>query len=167
VSTDCYARGVAKDPFDDPRLTALGLLVETHDGVLAELAVVHARYDLSGQDAGVLMRLARSPGRRLRMTDLATQTALSTSGITRIVDRLERRDLVRRELSPDDRRSWLAVLTDAGHQRLREELRPLLDAIQHTLFDPLTPAQRDAFLDALRTVRNAVRPAAARISLSQ
>ena len=48
-------------------------------------------------DFDVLIRLARSPGQQLRMTDLATQTALSTSGITRVVDRLEKRGLVRRE----------------------------------------------------------------------
>jgi len=155
---------VAKDPFDDPRLTALGLFVEAHDGVLGELAAVHAHYNLSGADAGVLMRLVRSPGRRLRMTDLAAQTDLSTSGITRIVDRLERRGLVRRELSPNDRRSWLAVLTDTGYQRLRTELRPLLATIQRTLLDPLADAQRDTFLQALRTLRDTLRPAAARVT---
>ncbi|MCA1694087.1 MAG: MarR family transcriptional regulator [Actinobacteria bacterium] len=156
--------GMSKDPFDDPRLTALGLFVEAHDGVLGELAAVHALYNLSGADAGVLMRLVRSPGRRLRMTDLAAQTALSTSGITRIVDRLERRGLVRRELSLDDRRSWLAVLTDTGHQCLRTELRPLLATIQRTLLDPLADAERDTFLQALRTLRDTLRPAAARVT---
>jgi DNA-binding MarR family transcriptional regulator len=155
---------VAKDPFDDPRLTALGLFVEAHDGVLAELAAVHARHGLSGPDAGVLMRLARSPNHRLRMTDLAAQTALSTSGITRVVDRLARQDLVRRELSADDRRSWFAVLTDAGHHKLRTELRPLLAAIQRSMFDPLTPPQRDDFLHALRTLRDTVRPAAVQLT---
>lgn len=152
---------MAKDPFDDPRLTALGLFVEAHDGVLADLAAVHARYDLSGQDAGVLLRLARSPGRRLRMTDLAAQTALSTSGITRIVDRLESRGLVRRDLSATDRRSSFAALTDSGQERLKDELGPLVAAIQATLFDPLTTAQCEGFLDALRALRDTSRPAAA------
>jgi DNA-binding MarR family transcriptional regulator len=160
VSSILYAEPMKDDPFDDPRLTALGLFVEAYDGVLAVLDAVHARYGLSGPDAGVLMRLARSPGGRLRMTDLAAQTALSTSGITRIVDRLERRDLVRRDVSASDRRSALAVLTDAGHQRLRDEIGPLLDAIQRTVFDPLTADQIDGFLEALRVLRDAVRPAA-------
>ena len=64
------------------------------------------------------MRLARSPGRRLRMTDLAGQTSLSTSGVTRVVDRMDRDGLVRREACASDRRSSYAVITDAGLARL-------------------------------------------------
>ena len=66
----------------------------------------------------VLVQLSESPGRRLRMTDLAERVLLSRSGLTRLVDRLEKEGLVRREPCPDDARGTFTVLTDAGQQRL-------------------------------------------------
>ena len=74
------------DPLDDPRLTAMGLLIEAYQGLTARLDPVHAAHGLSGSDFDTLIRLARSTGRQLRMTDLAAQTSMSTSGITRIVE---------------------------------------------------------------------------------
>jgi len=166
VSKISYDRPMARTgaEFDDPRLTLAGLLIEAHAGVIAELGAVHAAHGLAGTDFDALIRLARSPGRRLRMCDLAAQMALSNSGITRIVDRLERRQLVRREVPPGDRRSFQVALTSAGHDLLRADVPPLLDAIQRSLIDPLTPHQLSALTDGLRAVRDAVRPAAATVS---
>lgn len=155
-----YAGGMTA-ALDDPRLTAMGLLVEVYGGVTARLDVVHAAHGLSGTDFDVLIRLARSPGQQLRMTDLAAQTGLSTSGITRIVDRLERAGLVARQVAPGDRRSSLAVLTTAGVERLDGLLPPLLEEIDRWLTGPLSPAQLSALLDSLHTVRAGVRPHAA------
>lgn len=148
------------DVFDDPRLTAVGLLVETYGGLMACLNEVHARHGLSNTDFDALIRLARSPGRQLRMGDLAAQTALSTSGITRIVDRLERSRLVHRQASPGDRRGATAALTDTGLAHLEHLLPDLLQAIDHYLTGPLAPGQLDTLLDALRRVRQEVHPEA-------
>ncbi|MQA03636.1 MAG: MarR family transcriptional regulator [Streptosporangiales bacterium] len=144
--------------FDDPRLTAVGLLVETHGGLTARLNEVHFRHGLTGIDFDALIRIARSPDQQLRLGDLAAQTGLSTSGITRIVDRLERGELVRRTRSPGDRRGWAAVLTDTGLARLEQLLPDLLAAIERYLTGQLTPDQLDALLDALHRIRRAVRP---------
>ena len=67
----------------------------------------------------VLVQLAEAPDHRLRMTDLADRVLLSRSGLTRMIDRLERDSLVRREPVPDDARGMYAVLTRAGVDRLR------------------------------------------------
>jgi MarR family 2-MHQ and catechol resistance regulon transcriptional repressor len=151
---------MADDLFADPRLTASGLFIEAFEGYLARLDQVHAQNGLVGSDFDTLVRLARSPGRRLRMTDLASQTALSTSGMTRVVDRLEARGLVRRIACPGDRRSLLVELTDTGSERLDADIPPLLDAIQRWLIDPIPADQFPLFLAALRAVRGAVRPGA-------
>lgn len=148
------------EDFDDPRLTAMGLLIEVYEGVTARLDPVHARHGLSGNDFDTLIRLARSSEGRLRMTDLAIQTSLSTSGITRIVDRLERHGLVRREPCPVDRRGSFAVLTDKGEHRLRAVLPELLDEITVCFTAVLGTERLDALTDALRVVRDAVRPGA-------
>jgi DNA-binding MarR family transcriptional regulator len=66
-----------------------------------------------------LMHLSEAPGKGLRMSELASACALSLSGMSRIVSRLEAQGLVERERSSGDRRGLNAVLTDAGLGRLR------------------------------------------------
>jgi DNA-binding MarR family transcriptional regulator len=111
-------------------------------------------------DFDVLMRLARSPGNQLRMTDLAAQTSLSTSGVTRVVDRLERQGLLRRQACPSDRRSWYAVVTEAGLHRLDETLPGHLNLVEQWFTGQLEPEALHNLLEALRTVRDAVHPCA-------
>ncbi len=77
----------------------------------------------------VLVQLAEAPQRRLRMTELAESVLLSRSGITRLVDRLERDGLVRREPCTDDARGTYAVITDDGVDRLREAARVHLSGV--------------------------------------
>ena len=146
--------------FDDPRLTAMGLLAETFVGLQAKLMPVVTAAGLSLTDFDVLLRLARSADQRLRMSDLATQTALSTSGITRVVDRLEDRGLARRETCPSDRRGAFAVLTDPGQQVLTDMVGAHVRDIDRWFTGLLTPGQLDTLLGALRIVRDEVRPGA-------
>jgi DNA-binding MarR family transcriptional regulator len=105
-------------PFDDPRITAMGLFTEAFTGLTARVSEQLANHGVSIVEFEVLIRLARSPRGQLRMTDLAAQTQLTTSGITRVVDRLERTGLVCRQACPTDRRSSFAVITDAGRARM-------------------------------------------------
>ena len=67
----------------------------------------------------VLLELSAAPACRLRMHELARAVVLSRSGLTRLVDRLERAGLLRREPDPADRRGSYAVLTDEGREMLR------------------------------------------------
>jgi DNA-binding MarR family transcriptional regulator len=67
----------------------------------------------------VLVQLAEAPEDRLRMQELADAVLLSKSGVTRLVDRMERAGLVERTRCADDRRGTFATLTGAGRSRLR------------------------------------------------
>jgi MarR family transcriptional regulator, 2-MHQ and catechol-resistance regulon repressor len=145
---------------NDPRFTAMGLFAEAFTGLTNRFAVQLDQHRLSAVEFEVLMRLARTPGRRLRMSDLAAQTSLSTSGVTRVVDRMDREGLIERQACSTDRRSSYAVITDAGLKRLDGVLPGHLDLIERWLVGPLTPAQLEAFLDALRALRDAVNPCA-------
>jgi DNA-binding MarR family transcriptional regulator len=80
--------------------------------LLAERQLPLASYD-------VLVQLVEAPERRLRMSELAERVLLSRSGLTRLVDRLEREGLVRREVCEDDARGLFTVLTAEGFDRLR------------------------------------------------
>jgi len=146
--------------FDDPRFTAIGLFAEAFTGLSSRFAAQFEQHRVSPVEFEVLMRLARSPQNRLRMTDLAGQTSLSTSGVTRVVDRMDRGGLIRREACPSDRRSSFAVITDAGLARLDEILPGHLELVQRWFIDQLTPDQLAQMLESLRTIRDAVNPCA-------
>jgi MarR family 2-MHQ and catechol resistance regulon transcriptional repressor len=145
---------------NDPRFTAMGLFAEAYTGLTTRFAAQFDQHRLSAVEFEVLMRLARSPGHRLRMTDLAGQTSLSTSGVTRVVDRMDRDGLVRREACASDRRSSYAVITEAGRDRLDQVLPGHLELIEQWFISQLSPAQLDGLLSALRTIRDAVNPCA-------
>jgi len=76
------------------------------------------RHDLPLASFEVLRALDRQSGRRLRMAELADQVALSRSGVSRVVDRLERQGLVHRQTCDADLRGTFAALTYMGRQHL-------------------------------------------------
>lgn len=71
----------------------------------------------------VLLELSAAGG-RLRMHELARAVILSRSGLTRLVDRLAKAGLLRREPDPEDGRGSFAVLTEEG-ARMRERMWPV------------------------------------------
>jgi DNA-binding MarR family transcriptional regulator len=93
--------------------------------------------DLPLRSYEVLLLLHDAPQRRLRMTDLSRSVLLSPSGVTRLVDRLEREGLVRRERCPEDGRGYNAVLTDDGAARLRRARATHLAGVRRLFLDKL------------------------------
>jgi DNA-binding MarR family transcriptional regulator len=94
-------------------LTAHAELTERMDAALRAADVIPLRW----YDA--LFSLYEAPGRRLRLAEMAKATLLTRSGLTRLVDRLERFGLLTREPCEDDARGAFAVLTTEGLQALR------------------------------------------------
>jgi DNA-binding MarR family transcriptional regulator len=149
---------VSEDLVGDERITAVGLLHEVFSGLMGKFSAQLSQHGLAMIEFEVLIRLARSPQGQLRMTDLSTQTSLTSSGVTRVVDRLERDGLVCRTACPTDRRSSYAVINEAGKERLAAILPDHLALIDRWLTGLLTPQQLESMLDGLRIVRDAVRP---------
>jgi len=79
----------------------------------AELVAEHG---LSLSSYEVLLFLVDAPGGLMRMSDLADSVLLSRSGLTRLVDRLERQGLVRRASCPSDLRGQNAIVTERGRE---------------------------------------------------
>jgi DNA-binding MarR family transcriptional regulator len=128
---------------DDETLSAWRALLNVHARVTArvESALAEAGFPpLSWYD--VLWPLHRAPGRRLRVGALAEQVTLSRTGLTRLLDRVERDGLIRREPAPEDRRGSYVVITAAGSAVLRKMWpvyeRALDDAFAARLRDPRT-----------------------------
>ena len=95
--------------------------LRVHAALVRELGrELELAHDLPVTHYEVLLYLDNAPDHRLRMSELASSVLLSQSGITRLVDRLEREGLVERVPCADDRRGLWAILTDAGRSRLAE-----------------------------------------------
>ncbi|MFK3982633.1 MarR family winged helix-turn-helix transcriptional regulator [Micromonospora sp. NPDC050397] len=134
--------------------------MEVHTGLTTRIATQLEQHGLSPVEFEVLMRLTRSPEHRLRMSHLAAQTSLSTSGVTRVVDRMERVGLLYRHACPSDRRSLYAVMTPAGVARLDETLPGHLELIERWFVSQLEPEALQTLLGSLRVLRDAVHPGA-------
>jgi DNA-binding MarR family transcriptional regulator len=148
------------EAYEDPRITAFGLLTEVHNSLVNRLGQQATKQELSAPEFSVLIRLARSPDRRLRLSDLATQTALSTSGVTRLVDRLEHRGLITREPCPTDRRGSYATLTPTGTDLTNKLAAKNAKIIDRWFTGLLNPAQLEDFLGTLRIIRDEIHPGA-------
>ncbi len=93
----------------------------------AELSSAH-KLPLSSYE--VLLNLEAAPGQRRRMAELADSVLLSRSGMTRLVDRLEKDGLLRRDTCTDDGRGAFAVLTEKGAAALAQARRTHLDGVR-------------------------------------
>ncbi|HEX4484192.1 MAG TPA: MarR family transcriptional regulator [Solirubrobacteraceae bacterium] len=82
----------------------------------------------------VLDRLEDASGGRMRMCDLAEQAQLSRSGLTRLVDRLEREQLLERCSCEQDARGSFACLTESGRARLAEARVTHLTVVREQFF---------------------------------
>jgi DNA-binding MarR family transcriptional regulator len=96
-------------------------LVRAHACLVKRLdAQLEAEHGLPLTSHEVLLRLSETPGGKMRMHDIASSVLLSRSGLTRLVDRLERDGLVDRCSCENDARGAYAVITDAGRAKLAE-----------------------------------------------
>ncbi|MFI1887860.1 MarR family winged helix-turn-helix transcriptional regulator [Streptomyces jumonjinensis] len=123
------------------RAVWLGLL-STHMRLLRTLdteLVAAERIPLSSFE--VLLTVAEAPESRVRMKDIAASLLISRSGLTRIVDDLERQGLVVREKCPTDARGFDAVLTDAGRKAYRRARKVHLTNLRGEFLDKLTDDQ--------------------------
>ena len=108
-------------------------LLRAHAATTRQLnAQLLADHGLTISDYEVLLRLSRSPDRRMRRVDLAGEILLTASGVTRLLDGLEQSGFVERGTCASDRRVVYAVLTDAGAEKLEaasESHRAQIDAL--------------------------------------
>ncbi len=112
------------------QLTAWRSFLRAHATITRTLeAELEAEQALSLAAYDVLVQLAEAPGRRLRMTELSDAVLLSRSGVTRLVDRMERSGLVARSRVAGDGRGVAAELTETGLVRLRTASRTHLSGV--------------------------------------
>lgn len=129
------------------RLTALGGRI-IEDGM--------ATHGLSVADFDVLAALRRSgPPYELKPTDLARTLMLSPAGMTSRLDRLERAGWIERRMAPDDRRSFLVRLNDAGFAKVDEAVTGHVDR-EEEMLSALTYRERDQLDSLLRKLLRSI-----------
>lgn len=142
---------------DRERLGAWRLFLETHARVLDVLEnELNEDEDLQLSWYDVLVQLSEAPDRRLRMQELADAVLLSKSGLTRLVDRMEKAGLVQREACTDDRRGTYAVLTDRGLERLEDAFPAHARGVQEHFTGHLSPDEARVMTAAFRRVLDAL-----------
>ena len=95
----------------------------------------------------VLHHLQEAPGGRMRMCDLADEAQLSRSGLTRMVDRLEREGLLERCSCEHDARGSYACLTGAGHERVEAARVTHLAVVREHFFSRFSETELSALAD--------------------
>jgi DNA-binding MarR family transcriptional regulator len=135
---------------DDERLRLMGLVIRSHRRLT----------DLLGRELedavgiplvwfDVLIHVGGAPDGRLTMSRLSADVALTTGGVTRLVDRMVEAGLVARQNCPNDRRSVHVVLTPDGQSMLHRAVTAHIEGIDRHLMAPLDPADRVALEVAL------------------
>jgi len=106
----------------------------------------------------VLVHLEEESPDGIPMTELADQILYSKSGFTRVIDRMEDADLVRRVRPPNDRRSILVVPTEKGTETLARARRHHRDGIQRHFSEHLSDTDVKALTHALEKISAHARP---------
>ena len=138
-------------------------LLRVHSALVKALdAELLAGHDLPLTSYEVLINLQAAPDHRRRMAELAEGVLLSRSGMTRLVDRLEREGLLERDACDSDGRGTFAVLTDKGEALLSQARRTHLDGVRERFLRHFSPAE----LEQLAGYWNRVLPGAADLTRS-
>jgi DNA-binding MarR family transcriptional regulator len=128
--------------------------VETHAAIVRRLDEdLRSQSGLTLSSFEVLYELTRAPGNRLRMAELADRLLFTRSGVTRLVDRLERDGLVERNDCAHDGRGVYAILTKAGFEVFETACGPHIDGVRRLFFERL-----DGWDDVLRRLLHQLAP---------
>jgi len=141
---------------DDERIRLMGLLVRTHRRLTESLGrELEQSVGIPLVFFDVLIHVGAAPEGRLTMSTLSSDVALTTGGVTRLVDRMADAGLVARENCPSDRRSIYVVLTPEGRVVLERAVAQHVDSIDRHLMSHLDGDDRAALEVVLTKVLDA------------
>jgi len=120
-------------------------LLRAHAGLVKALdAELERAHGLGLSSFEMLLRLDAAPERRMRMCDLAESVLLSRSGLTRLVDRLERDGYVGRHSCEADARGSFAVLSESGAEIVRAARATHIEAVRRHFLGRFSAAELDS-----------------------
>ena len=143
-----------KRPRPTPAQTAYVALLSTADRVRTFFETVCAPFDITGQQYNVLRILRGAEPEGLPTLTIAVRMIERTPGITRMIDRLEAKGLVAREVRPHDRRCVYCRITAKGLGLLKALDGPVEEA-NHAAFAGLDEAELEQLVALLAKTRRA------------
>ena len=124
--------------------------LRAHAALTRELSSrLEALHELTLSDFDVLVQLYFADDRRMRRIDLARSVLLTASGITRLLDGLERGGLVAKERCASDARVTYAVLTEAGVRKIEEARESHNADIEELFGSRFAPEEREQLAELL------------------
>ena len=128
----------------DPTLGPWIRFLRAHAAITRQLSArLEAQHGLTLSDFDVMAQLYLAPERSLRRVDLARQVLLTASGITRLLDGLERAGWVEKARCDSDARVTYAVLTEEGTQKFEAVRATHVADIEELFGARLTDEERD------------------------
>jgi DNA-binding MarR family transcriptional regulator len=135
---------------DTEPMTILGRAYRLSNLVRPSIEATFASFGLDRGEFDVISTLRRSgPPYRLTPTEMYSSLMISSGGLTHRLDRLEKAGLIRREKSPNDGRSVLVALTEAGIALAEKAIRTDM-ADEARFLNGLGPEEREALAGLLR-----------------
>jgi DNA-binding MarR family transcriptional regulator len=140
---------------ETPEVQAWAKLLRAHAALTRRFSAdLQAEHGLTLNDYEVLLHLAHAPGRRLRRVDLAGSVLLTASGITRLLEGLERSGYVDRAADENDARVTYAVLTADGLEKLRDAAPTHVGGIRELFGDRFSFDELGTLVDLLGRLPN-------------
>jgi DNA-binding MarR family transcriptional regulator len=136
-----------------------GRLLRGHAGAARQLsAALQAEHGLTINDYEALLLLSRAEENALRRIDLASKLVLTASGVTRMLDGLEREGLVAKRTCDSDARVSYAVLTDAGREKLEQAACSHVAQIRELLEERYSCDELETLTELLSRLPGAAEP---------
>jgi DNA-binding MarR family transcriptional regulator len=142
-------------PFASPVEEAIVAVIKTADLLVRLLDRKLIGLGLSHQQYNVLRIVRGSGAAGIPTLAIGERLIECAPGMTRLLDRLEEKEMVRRERCKHDRRQVLCYITGKG-ERLLEEIQPLIDGLAERALEQIPPAELEAFIETLEHIREHV-----------
>jgi DNA-binding MarR family transcriptional regulator len=149
----------SSEPLSTRELAAWRGFLRTHARLLRHLdRQLSDEQGLLTSSYEVLLRLVEAPRGTMRMKDIADSLLLSRSGLSRVVDELERKGFVVRQACPSDARGTEAVITRSGRSAFRKAQNSHLRSVRVEFLDKLSEKQLQQLADVWTAVGFAEAP---------
>jgi DNA-binding MarR family transcriptional regulator len=130
--------GLAREIKQTRKFTSLegeaGLnILRTSEVLYERLNATLKKLDLTFTQYNVLRILRGADAQGVTCSQLAERMIVRDPDVTRMLDRLEKRELVQRSRSEKDRRQLIVTISDAGSERLKEADQPVREAMEASL----------------------------------
>lgn len=139
---------------DNPYMKMVVNIMKTGNIIDHKVSAVLKNFDITHIQFNILRILEAAMPHKLSAGEINKGLLFPTSDVTRLIDRLEKRDLVSRTLCPENRRKMDISITEKGLQVIDSSLPEVSIALDGFYQNEISPAERDLVLDILKRLTN-------------